>query len=281
LSVLLILGIISAAQRTAVHPFRTVNINVFNDEFNLAKKPKSTTLTCKLTQNLSPFFPTSRPTVSLPRARLTASLSSAAQRILDNTSSFELGAVSNLPPDDIHKIGDFAEMGLGLSKWPSDYMLRLLEFCHVSSELPWWGSIVLLTLILRIAMFPIMLKTTRNMSVAPYLMEPQKELLEASKRARETNDMLEMRKVNNKIWALYREWGYSPTVNFFGLVQIPVFFGMFRALYRSSNLPVPGFQHGGTLWFTDLTAIDPYFLLPTISGLTTAVTIWVHRTLGG
>jgi YidC/Oxa1 family membrane protein insertase len=84
-----------------------------------------------------------------------------------------------------------------------------------------------------------------------------------------------MRKTSMKLMDLYKEWGYSPFVNFFGIVQIPIFFAMFRALYRSANLPVPGFQNGGTLWFTDLTAIDPFFILPAISGVTTAVTIWV------
>ena len=40
-------------------------------------------------------------------------------------------------------------------------------------------------------------------------------------------------------------------------------------------MPVPGFVTGGLWWFTDLTVPDPYFILPTISGLTTAWTVMV------
>ena len=79
-----------------------------------------------------------------------------------------------------------------------------------------------------------------------------------------------------KLMDLYREWGYSPFLGTIGLLQIPIFFAMFRTLQKCSQFPVPGWETGGTAWFTDLTAIDPYFILPAVSGLTTAVTIWVY-----
>lgn len=182
---------------------------------------------------------------------------------------------SDIATEGIHRMGDFAQMGLGTSWWPSDLMIRLLEFCHVSTGLPWWASIALVTLMLRVALFPVMLKSTRNIAVVPYIAERQKVLLEETKRARESNELVQMRQVTMKLTDLYREWGYSPLINILGFVQVPIFFGMFRTCTRCSNLPVPGWQEGGALWFTDLTAIDPYFILPTISGVTTAVTIWV------
>ena len=40
-------------------------------------------------------------------------------------------------------------------------------------------------------------------------------------------------------------------------------------------MPVPGFLTGGLWWFTDLTVPDPYFILPAVSGLTTAWTVMV------
>ena len=76
-------------------------------------------------------------------------------------------------------------------------------------------------------------------------------------------------------WDLYRTWGYKPFLGLLSLIQIPFFFGMFRACSISSKLPVPGWQTGGALWFTDLTAVDPFFILPVISGATTAATIFV------
>ena len=166
-------------------------------------------------------------------------------------------------------------MGLGVGSWPSDLMIRLLEFCHVSSGLPWWLSIGLLTVILRVSLFPVFLKTTRNAACMPYLADQQKEIMTELKTANDKLDWIEARKLQAKLWSLYGEWGYSPFVNLFGLLQLPVFFAMFRTCNRCANLPVPGWEDGGSLWFTDLTAIDPYFILPTVSGLTTAATIWV------
>jgi YidC/Oxa1 family membrane protein insertase len=32
-------------------------------------------------------------------------------------------------------------------------------------------------------------------------------------------------------------------------------------------LPVQGFKDGGFLWFTDLTAVDSYYVLPVLGGL--------------
>jgi YidC/Oxa1 family membrane protein insertase len=173
-------------------------------------------------------------------------------------------------------MGDFQEMGLGLGWWPSDLMLRLLEFSHVSTGLPWWLSIAFLTVILRITMFPISLATTRNLAVAAHINEEQKLAIVNIKAA--TDDMAR-KKEAEKLGQLYKKWGYSPFSNFIGLLQIPIFFAMFRTCNICSNLPVPGFQEGGAYWFTDLTAIDPYFILPTISGLTTAATIIVRLQL--
>lgn len=45
-------------------------------------------------------------------------------------------------------------------------------------------------------------------------------------------------------------------------VQAPVFISFFIALRKMAYLPVPSFQTGGLLWFPDLTAADPFYILP-------------------
>jgi YidC/Oxa1 family membrane protein insertase len=235
-------------------------------------------------QNASPFFPASRPTLAIPRARLAAGLSSAAQHILNEKALSEWSPdqiANHIPVGDIHKIGDLAEIGLANTWWPSDWFLRLLEFIHVSADLPWWGSIVVLTLMLRVSLFPLMLKTTRNMAVIPHMKDRLEPIMKELKEARSADDIVRSKKSSLQLLELYKEWGYGPFVNFFGLVQLPIFISMFRALYRSAHLPVPGLQTGGILWFTDLTATDPYFILPMISGITTSVTIFVPLQMMG
>jgi len=156
--------------------------------------------------------------------------------------------------------------------WPSDLMLRLLEFVHVSSHFPWWGSIALLTVILRTTIFPVSLRQARNMAIMPYIKDEQSRMMEEMRKAREVGELGRMRQGMVNLGDLYRQWGYSPYVHFWGFLQIPIFFSMFRAMMRGSQFPIPGWETGGTLWFTDLTASDPYFILPMISGLTTFMT---------
>lgn len=45
-------------------------------------------------------------------------------------------------------------------------------------------------------------------------------------------------------------------------LQAPVFISFFIALRKMAYLPVPSLQTGGALWFTDLTAADPFYILP-------------------
>lgn len=45
-------------------------------------------------------------------------------------------------------------------------------------------------------------------------------------------------------------------------IQAPVFISFFIALRKMAYLPVPSLQTGGLLWFPDLTAADPFYILP-------------------
>lgn len=44
--------------------------------------------------------------------------------------------------------------------------------------------------------------------------------------------------------------------------QAPIFVSFFIALRKMAYLPVPSMQTGGMLWFPDLTAADPFYILP-------------------
>ncbi|TRY69684.1 hypothetical protein DNTS_030271, partial [Danionella cerebrum] len=52
--------------------------------------------------------------------------------------------------------------------------------------------------------------------------------------------------------------------NFLMEHNAPIFFSFFLALRSMAELPVPSLQTGGLWWFTDLTACDPYHILPVL-----------------
>lgn len=60
------------------------------------------------------------------------------------------------------------------------------------------------------------------------------------------------------------------------LIQLPLFISFFLALRKMSFLPVEALKTGGTLWFPDLSAADPYFILPILCAGTMLLTIEVY-----
>lgn len=53
------------------------------------------------------------------------------------------------------------------------------------------------------------------------------------------------------------------------LVQMPIFLTFFSIVRGLANLPLPQLKEGGLGWVTDLTAADPYYILPATSLLFT------------
>jgi len=58
--------------------------------------------------------------------------------------------------------------------------------------------------------------------------------------------------------------------------QAPLFISFFMGLRGMTNVPVDSMRTGGLFWFTDLTVVDPYYLLPVI----TSTTMWLTIELG-
>ncbi|CAB1345348.1 unnamed protein product, partial [Coregonus sp. 'balchen'] len=74
-----------------------------------------------------------------------------------------------------------------------------------------------------------------------------------------TNKMNEAKQSGNKFDFAK---AYSDLTMFQKKHDTPVFISFFIALRKMSYLPVPSMQTGGCLWFFDLTAADPFYILP-------------------
>ena len=76
-----------------------------------------------------------------------------------------------------------------------------------------------------------------------------------------------MQKLNKEIMALYRRRGVNPMASCQNgclplLLQMPVFFALYSILYNSIELRGTPF-----LWLQDLSAKDPYYILPVLMGI--------------
>ncbi|OHE97747.1 YidC/Oxa1 family membrane protein insertase [Colletotrichum orchidophilum] len=179
-----------------------------------------------------------------------------------STSLPELDAATLL--DLPEQIGFLKTLGLDFGWGPSSVMQWALEHVHVLSGMPWWGSIAATAILLRLIMFKPLLKSQdtsarmQKLHTDPAYDETRKALTEAMSRG----DSAAMTELRRDLSMLNKRAGVNPLNAFWGLLQIPFGYGMFRVLNGAASIPVPGMETGGFLWITDLTVSDPYFLLP-------------------
>ncbi|KAI9351136.1 60Kd inner membrane protein-domain-containing protein [Zopfochytrium polystomum] len=172
----------------------------------------------------------------------------------------------------ITQLGDLAK--LGLCNWtPVGLIEATLELVHVSTGLPWWGTIVATTVLARILLFPVVVKTqtvgAKMQNLRPVLGPLQEKMTQAHK----AGNHAEAKRLVTQLSATYKANGMNPLSGLWGLTQAPVFMSFFFGLRAMAELPVPGFETGGILWFKDLTVADPTYLLPIVATTTMLVVL--------
>jgi len=160
--------------------------------------------------------------------------------------------------DLLSKLGVGLENAIdfGWFKWlaiPALYILNFL-FGFVQN----YGiAIIILTTIIKIIFWPLGNMSYKSMNEMKKL-QPKIEAL----KEKHKNDQT---KIGQETMALYREHKVNP---FSGclpmLIQIPVFFGLYKALMYSIELRHSPFF----FWIQDLSAKDPYYITPIIMGAT-------------
>ena len=118
-----------------------------------------------------------------------------------------------------------------------------------------WGvAIILLTVLVRLVLFPLTFKSMQSMNEMRKL-QPEIEKLKAK-----FSDDRE--KMNLAMMQLYQQHKVNPLGGCLPmLLQMPVWFALYAALQTSVELYREPF-----LWMKDLTAHDPYFILPIAHG---------------
>lgn len=119
-----------------------------------------------------------------------------------------------------------------------------------------WGlTIILLTLIIKLAFFPLSAASYRSMANMRKFAPKMQEIKEKHGDNRE--------KVSQEMMALYRKEKINPLGGCLPiLVQMPVFISLYWVLMESVELRQSPF----IFWIQDLSIKDPYFILPLIMG---------------
>ncbi len=117
----------------------------------------------------------------------------------------------------------------------------------------WGWAIVLTTILLRLVLFPLTYKGMVSMNRLKALSPKVKEIQKKYKG--------DPAKMNAKMMELYKKHNANPMGGCLPmLLQIPVFFAIYRVLLNAVEL-----KHAPWIgWIHDLSAMDPYFILPVL-----------------
>lgn len=141
---------------------------------------------------------------------------------------------------------------------------------HVYSGLPWWASIMAVTVALRTLLLPLYLKASDH-SARMTLLKP--ELNKITQEYMKVEDPLEGQRLLIKRRKLMQESGVKTLFLLMPMFSIPFFIGIFSGLNRMCVAKVYGMMDQGLYWFPDLTAPDPYLGLQVITAVVYAATI--------
>lgn len=169
----------------------------------------------------------------------------------------------------------FASLGLG--GWgPVGIVQNCLEYLHISLDVPWWGAIMIGTVVVRVLMFPLVIVSQRNTAIMNNNL-PEIQLLQMKMtQARQTGNQLDAARYGQEMMLFMKEKGLNPLKNLLvPIAQAPLFISFFMGLRGMANCPVESMTYGGLWWFTDLTVPDQFFILPIITSLTMWATIEV------
>ncbi|KAJ3014723.1 Mitochondrial inner membrane protein oxa1l [Thoreauomyces humboldtii] len=245
-------------------------ISASSDASIAAASPVSSPVSAATSQ-AAPHLATEHATAAIP--------STTPSFITDASTSL---ADAGLTPilTDITQIGDLHTLGLA-SNSPSGLAQQFIEAIHVTTGLPWWATIACSTLLIRVALTPLILRVQRTSAKMHNISGRTKPLQEEMMRQKNDGDMVSAQKTMLKLRQEYKKEGVNPLGGLLALVQAPIFISFFFGLKGMAELPVPGLATGGFAWFTDLTLADPTYVLPVLASLGMLGVMEIGAEMGG
>ena len=177
-----------------------------------------------------------------------------AKQTVTYSSDFYIGPkdlklLDSLPYDLQRSIqfGFFGQLG----KWMRNILEWLNKYTH-----NYGFAIILITFMIQFVLFPLTYKQLKSAAVMQRIHPQMKVIQDKYKR--------DPVRAQQEMMALYKKYGANPLSGCLPLfIQMPIFIALFNALRTSWAL------HGSPFiwWITDLSAKDPYYVLPILMGI--------------
>ena len=146
-------------------------------------------------------------------------------------------------------------INLGTFSIVAKVLVQIITWIHAHITLGNWGlAIIVLTLGLRIGLFPLTWKQIKS-AIAMRKLKPEIDALNAKFKE-------DPQAKNVAMMELWRKHKVNPLGGCLpALVQMPIWFALYATLQTAVE-----FYHTKFLWFADLSAPDPFFVLPIVLG---------------
>jgi YidC/Oxa1 family membrane protein insertase len=160
--------------------------------------------------------------------------------------------------DILKSVGDHLEQSIDLGWFAAIAMPMLHTLKLLNRYLHNYGlAIIVITVVLKSLFFPLTHKSYKSMKEMQKLQPKMQELKDKFKDDRDG--------MNRAVMELYKTHKVNPLGGCLPMVvQIPVFFALYKALMFSIELRHAPFY----FWLQDLSAKDPYYITPIIMGVT-------------
>ncbi|XP_033207798.1 mitochondrial inner membrane protein OXA1L-like [Belonocnema kinseyi] len=220
-----------------------------------------------------------------PHSSHSTAFSANLIRFASTAEATEVSAENALPeipepptavdPEIVQVIGDSLQSyGLG-GYLPIGLTQHFLFFINTTCGLPWWTTIILGTAGIKVALFPLFLKMQKHQALTSFHAKDLGYFERRKKDAIADGNQMKVQMYSLKQDEFYASHGMmttKQTVVHYG-VQGAVFFVFFMAMNGMARVPIESMKTGGLSWFSDLTVADPYYVLPVLSALSTALFI--------
>lgn len=184
-------------------------------------------------------------------------------------SHFELDGVTDAIASSVETVAAAST----LSNSPPHLVIQMIDNIHLMADIPYWETIVVTTIALRVILFPVAVYTVKSASRMAHAKPKIEKLQYEFQNHPNYMDPILQEDYRRKMTQLLAREKVNPVRSIiFPLVQIPLFISFFFGM-RQIGEHLPGIATGGTLWFTDLTATDPYFIFPVLNAMSFLVMI--------
>jgi membrane protein insertase Oxa1/YidC/SpoIIIJ len=223
-----------------------------------------------LRSGLTPrYFSVSSSGSNVSEAAAAAAATSLSDTSLSAANPVNVDAiVLAVAPVDKSALSDIGLIAPDLGYSPTQFVMQAVEQVHLIGELPYWQAIIISTLTVRLILLPSAIWVARDISQMKALQPDVRKIKESFGGVTSAEDPTLRFKFVAKVQELFKVHNLNPfRTAALSFLQFPVFLSIFIGLKNMGDY-YPQFSSGGDMWFVDLSASDPYMILPAVNAMT-------------